>query len=250
VTTRALITNMDQPLGGSVGNILEVREAINVLDPRTIKSQSGTYVRAADEVRDLALVHVASMLCMVHKAPSFAAAYAQAKSKLEDGSALDSFAHMVEAQGGDVGFLRAPDEHIAANTHSLVTMTSPANGKVRTIDAYKIGMASLALGSGRLHADDPIDPFAGLLLHAKVGDVVSKGDPLYTAIVGFAPQLASASARLDRGVRRAKDAFVIVSQDLHTNQDPLVSYVVDPSDIYSFDHHLDVKVFRNDVKSA
>ena len=159
VTTRALITNMEQPLGASVGNVLEVREALFVLNPRK-STLDGAYARAAEEVRELAVVHVASMLCMVGRAPSFAQAHTMASKNLKDGAAYDTFLSMVDAQGGDLAFCNAPDAYIAANTHSLITMTSPTSGKVKAIDAYKIGMASLALGSGRLHADDPIDHFA------------------------------------------------------------------------------------------
>jgi len=79
---------------------------------------------------------------------------------------------------------------------------------------------------------------------------VNKGDPLYTASVGFGPKMAPAGARLERGSKRAKDAFVLTSQELPVQNDPLVSYMVDPHDIYSFDHGLDIRVFRGASAAA
>ena len=96
-----------------------------------------------------------------------------------------------------------------------------------------------------MHAGDPIDPFAGILLHAKVGEVVKAGEPIFTANVGSTALLGmSPAARLEQGSKRAREAFMITDPTKHCSPDPLVSYVVDKSDIYTFDpQKLDMKCF-------
>jgi len=244
VRTRALITNMEQPLGCAVGNFLEVREAIDVLDPKALLRRN-PLPGSLDEVRDLALTLVAAMQCMAEMTTSFSEAYSAAEAKLHDGSAFDVFLQMVELQGGDPRVLLNADTHLAKHTHASVVVTAQKPGRIRAIDSLKIGMASLSLGSGRLHAGDPIDPFAGLLLHVKVGDTVKPGDALFTVNVGAMNLLGmSPSARMEQGSRRAKDAFVMTDPSKHCSPDPLISYVVDKSDIYTFDpQKLDIKCF-------
>jgi len=246
VRTRALITNMEQPLGSAVGNFLEVREAVDVLDPKALLRRNPP-LPSLEEVRDLALSLVAAMQCMAGMSGSFAEAYSNAEVKLLDGSAFDLFLQMVELQGGDPRILLSADEHMEQNTHSTLVVRAQKEGRVRAIDSLKIGMASLSLGSGRLRAGDPIDSFAGLLLHVKVGDVVKAGEPIFTANVGSSELLGvSPTERLEQGSRRAREAFLITDPMKHCSPDPLVSYVVDKTDIYTFDpQKLDLKCFSD-----
>ena len=245
VRTRALITNMDQPLGSAVGNFLEVREAVDVLDPKALL-RSYPPSPALQEVQDLALCLVASMQCMAGNCDSYSEAHSNAQAKLADGSAFDIFLQMIEFQGGDPRAVLNANEHLKKSTHSTLLVTAPKEGRIRAIDSLKIGMASLALGSGRLHAGDPIDPYAGIILHVKVGDLVKPGDPLFTCYVGNVDLLGmSPSIRLERGSKRAEHAFNITDPNKHCAPDPLVSYLVDTTDIYTFDpQKIDIKYFK------
>lgn len=269
VNTRALITNMEQPLGANVGNFVEVMEAVQVLNPVHYASLPSNSTISVGEVRELALVEVAAMLCISNAVKSFKEAYNMAEEKLNNGEAFRKFLKMVQMQQGDVTCLLGKHEteaYLEKNTYGSITITSNRDGKVKSIDAYKIGMASISLGCGRSRVDDRIDPFAGITLHAKVGDFIRKGDALFTCRVGFNASGSSAfvkerakgtarenssmpalftapQIRLERGVKRAREAFHLCDPHEHASPDLLVSYVVDDHDIYSFDQALDVSCF-------
>ena len=246
VKTRALITSMEQPLGVAVGNFVEVREAVDVLDPSAPSRRSQKYMDNLRSVRELALTQVAAMLCMSGQSSSFQEAHARAERKLEDGSALDLFGHMIEMQGGDPRVLAACDEHLEKNTHSSIVVRAPRDGRIKVVDAFRVGMSSLALGCGRLHADDPIDPIAGIQVHVKVGDVVHRGDALMTVSVGHADVPGyTPTQRLERGAKRAREAIAMCAVEQHVVAEPLILYVVDQHDIFTYDPaNLDVARFQ------
>ncbi len=161
----ALLTDMESPLGRTVGNALEVVEAIDVL------SGGGP-----PDVRETSLAIAARMIHLAGLEPVPAAALVRAEAVLTDGSALGVFERFVAAQGGDAAAVRDPSRlPRAANTREVV---SPRPGHVVAIDALEIGLASLGLGAGRTTVDDPIDPAVGLEIVAPVGAAVSAGDPL------------------------------------------------------------------------
>ncbi len=151
--TVALVTAMDSPLGRSVGNALEVREALEVL------AGGGDA-----ELRDVS-VRVAAEMCRlagVDRDPAEAIA---------DGTALAKFERMLAAQGGRLaeGLPVAPVQ---------VALPAPASGWVEAIDALEVGYASVELGAGRLRKGEPIDHAAGIVIELQVGDRVESGKPL------------------------------------------------------------------------
>ncbi len=156
VRTRALITDMATPLGGTAGNALEVRESVEVL------AGGGP----ADVV-ELTLSLAREMLT--------AAGFPDADpaKALADGSAMDHWRRMITAQGGD------PDAELptAREQH---TVTVPASGIVTRLDAYAVGLAAWRLGAGRARKEDPVQAGAGIEMHAKPGDPVTAGRPLMT----------------------------------------------------------------------
>jgi pyrimidine-nucleoside phosphorylase len=162
---RALITNMEHPLGRAVGGALEVREAIDVLrgggPPDTVEltrelgaemALLGGAVATLDEGR-LALSRV-----------------------LADGSALDLFSRLIEAQGGDPLVCDLPERLPAAR--ELATVTAPREGYVSAIGPREVARAALEVGAGRRVQEDRIDPAAGVLLRVAVGEHVMAGQPL------------------------------------------------------------------------
>lgn len=240
VPTRALITNMEQPLGSAVGNFLEVREACEVLRRPLLLNSTECAEKHANnpilETQDLALSMAAALLCMAGKATTYSQAYQLAEAKLSNGEAYAKFLEMVAAQGGNTAVFADLDAHLVENTHSTEVVRATRDGRVQMIDSVKIGMASLALGSGRLHAGDPIDPYAGLCLHVKVGDLVKEGDALFTATVGKREvQSLSPVARLAAGSRRASDAFKLCASTTHCFPGSLIAFIVDNNDICVFD---------------
>ena len=159
---RAVITNMDQPLGIAVGNALEVQEAID-----TLKGHG------PEDFVDLVLELGAHLLVMCKKAPNDAKAKALLRSKIESGEAYERFERFVVAQGGKLESLdRLPS---VKKKHALV---ADRDGYVHGMDAEAVGLAAMKLGAGRETKEQEIDLAVGITMAAKVGDRVKKGDPL------------------------------------------------------------------------
>lgn len=160
----AVITNMDIPLGNSVGNSLEVIEAI-----KTLKGEGES------DLTDVCLTLAAQMLCMV-TGENEKACYAMAKGAIGDGSALNKLCEMISAQGGNAGVV--DDFSLFKQPKHTVEISSEREGYIEHTDAEKIGLASVILGAGREKKGDPIDSSTGIVLKKKTGDRVEKGDTL------------------------------------------------------------------------
>ncbi|MBW8486908.1 thymidine phosphorylase [Actinomadura parmotrematis] len=156
LTTVALLTAMDRPLGAAVGNAIEVAESVEVLAGGGPADVVELTVALAREMLDAAGV--------AGKDPADA---------LRDGSAMDAWRTMISAQGGD------PDAPLpaAAETHVI---TAPAAGVLTRLDAFGVGVAAWRLGAGRARKEDPVSFGAGVTCHAKPGDAVAAGQPLLT----------------------------------------------------------------------
>ncbi|WP_030912499.1 thymidine phosphorylase [Streptosporangium amethystogenes] len=157
VNTVALLTAMDRPLGLTVGNALEVTESVEVLAGGGPADVVELTVRLAREMLQAAGLSGG-------KDPERA---------LADGSAMDAWRRMISAQGGD------PDAPLPRATESM-EITAPASGVLSRLDAYGVGLAAWRLGAGRERKEDPVSFGAGIVLHAKPGDLVREGQPLMT----------------------------------------------------------------------
>ncbi|WP_314172214.1 thymidine phosphorylase [Streptomyces winkii] len=156
VRTRALLTDMDTPLGATVGHSLEVRESVEVL------AGGGP----ADVV-ELTLALAREMLAAAGLPD------ADPAKALADGTAMDHWRRMIAAQGGD------PDAVLPSAREKQPVMV-PASGVLTRLDAYAVGLAAWRLGAGRARKEDPVQAGAGIELHAKPGDPVTAGRPLMT----------------------------------------------------------------------
>ena len=166
----ALITAMDEPLGATAGNRLEIIESIEILKGRN-PAESG-FARATE----LTLRLAAEMLTLCGIVRTLPQGLALAEKKLADGSALESFAAMVRAHGGDT---RIIDDYDAMKPAPFVMdVPSPENAFVTKVDADAIGRVVLMLGGGRTRASDAIDHAVGIDSLAKVGAKITKGTPL------------------------------------------------------------------------
>jgi thymidine phosphorylase len=156
VATSALLTNMNVPLGLAIGNANEVRESVEVL------AGGGP-----SDVRALTVALAREMLRHAGQPD------ADVESALDDGRAMDTWRRMISAQGGDPS---APLP-VAKETH---VVTAPRSGVLVEQQALPFGIAAWRLGAGRARAQDPVQHAAGVDLHAKPGDVVTEGQPLFT----------------------------------------------------------------------
>lgn len=165
--TVAHLTRMDVPLGRSAGNWPEVVESIQLLQGHTTGLEDLWHV-----TRALA----GEMIYLGGKAKSPEDGEALATHALLNGHAWKAFETLVEAQGGSLDAIRAPYEREGYEPADV--LEAPVNGHVSDLDALAVGMLTVEMGAGRLAKEDPVDPTAGLVFHAKPGDMVMKGQPL------------------------------------------------------------------------
>jgi pyrimidine-nucleoside phosphorylase len=193
--TVALITAMDNPLGRSVGNALEVQEALDALAGK-----------GDDELVQVSLV-VAREMCWLAEVAM------DPDEALRSGAGREAFLRMLAAQGGRLadGLPVAPVQ---------VPIASPADGYVESIDALAVGLASLELGAGRVRKEDKVDHAAGLVIDAPVGSKVRVGDPLVTVharskelVDRVTPRLEKAWRLADHEVKRPPHVLARVDKD-------------------------------------
>lgn len=165
--TRAILTDMDQPLGLAVGNALEVKEAIATLNGEG----------PADFV-ELVLEAASIMLEQAKIAKDSDEAKTMVKKAIEDRSGLKKLAEMIDAQGGDASYIFHPEKFPMASKQ--VPVYAEKTGYVHRIDSLSIGLSAMRLGAGRATMEDVIDMSSGIVLAKKVGDRVEKGDLLAT----------------------------------------------------------------------
>jgi pyrimidine-nucleoside phosphorylase len=169
VRTQALITDMNQPLGHTVGNSLEVLECIKIL--------RGESSARAMPVRELSVELTARMVQQAGLESSIEVARTRVNGLLRSGHALELFRKNVEAQGGDPRVCDDP-EKLLNLTAKAVRIESSSNGFVTSIDTFAIGNAVAALGGGRVRIEDAIDPAVGYAVEAGLGDELKQGDVL------------------------------------------------------------------------
>ncbi len=177
VNTVALVTAMDIPLGLTAGNALEVRESIEVLAGGGPSDVIELTVLLAQEMLELAGI----------KGADPAAA-------LKNGKAMDVWRQMISAQGGD------PDARLPVAKEKL-TITAHSTGTVLSMDAMKVGLAAWRLGAGRSRQGEEVQAGAGIEIHAKPGDNVKNGAPLFTLHTDTPAAFARAQESLVDSVR-------------------------------------------------
>jgi pyrimidine-nucleoside phosphorylase len=191
----ALITDMEQPLGRTAGNALEVREAVEVL-------RGG----GPADVRSLTLALTARMCLLAGVATDAAAAERDLAAHLDDGRALAAFRDMVAAQGGDIRVADDPGA-VLPTAAVMESLSASADGWVAGVDAEIIGRVVLQLGAGRRRSDDVIDPAAGVDRLVQCGDRVRRGDTLMR-LQAATPDLIAAVRDAARSAVRLADAPV------------------------------------------
>ena len=162
----ALISDMNQPLGRAVGNALEVKEAIATLHG---KGPEDFYLHCLEVA--------AQMLLMAGVADDMETAKQAFATSIERGEAFAEFRKLINAQGGNVELIDHPERLPIAPV--IQTISSPSSGYLSELNAREVGLTAVELGAGRLKKGDPIDHSVGMVLFAKVGQGLEKGQPLF-----------------------------------------------------------------------
>lgn len=180
----AVITNMDIPLGSNIGNALEIKEVVNILNNK-----------GDNQLRELCLVLSATILSISYDW-TYEEAYKKAEQSLNDGSAYKKFIEFVNAQGGNTDFTTLP---VAKKS---LEIKAKKDGYIQSFDSRIVGESAVLLGAGREKKTDTIDYGAGIVLYKKTGDKVSVGETI--AIL-----YAENDKRLENGEKLFNTSFTI-----------------------------------------
>jgi pyrimidine-nucleoside phosphorylase len=180
---RAVLSDMNQPLGQAVGNAVELREALDTL-------RGG----GPADFRRHCLVIASQMVLLAGKFQSEETAVDHLEQLLDGGQALGKFREWISAQGGDVAYVDEPSQLPRAGL--IEEVPAPRSGFVAGVDAREVGLASMMLGGGRARKGDRIDHAVGIVLQAKIGDQVDKGQPLLVIHANDGAKLSGARQRL------------------------------------------------------
>ncbi len=185
---RAVITDMNQPLGRAVGNALEIEECVESLKGN-----------GPDDLMAVTYRLGAEMLVMGQRASDIASAERILQRTLASGQALEKFREMVAAQGGDPEVADDPKSRLAQARHRI-ELTADRDGYLAGMDVREIGLAGVALGCGRLRMEDRVDPAVGFIFHGRLGEKVSDGQCLVEILANDLALGAEVKNRLARAV--------------------------------------------------
>lgn len=191
---RAMLTDMNQPLGLMVGNTLETQECIQIMQGDD---------RAKDLI-DLTVALTVEMMDVASPLKDWDATQKRVRDALLGGQALDVFRKMVEAQGGDAEVCDAPTK-VMPVAHEVTDFVAQSSGFITHMDTQQIGVAGVELGGGRKKKEDDIDHAVGFVFHKKLGDYVEKGESI--ASIHF-----NDAARYEAALKRLKPAIVFGEQ--------------------------------------
>ena len=161
----ALITDMEQPLGRAVGNALEVKEAIETLQGK-----------GPEDITKLCIELGANILCLSESVNSIEEGRKKLEQVIQSGAAIERLKEFVRQQQGDTKQVDNPN--FLPQAQFTLEINSPQEGYISTLDAMQIGLVSLKLGAGRATKEDTIDLSAGIYLHKKIGEKVTKNECL------------------------------------------------------------------------
>lgn len=165
-SVKAILTDMDRPLGHAIGNALEIREVID-----TLKGHG------PEDLTHECIIMAAHMLVLSHMC-DYETALNRVQQALDSGVALERLRLMVDAQGGDSRVI--DDESILTIGQFTYDVIAPQDGYITHMNTEQCGIASVMLGAGRTVKDGPIDYSAGIVMHKKTGDAVRMGERIAT----------------------------------------------------------------------
>lgn len=191
----AVITNMDIPLGSNVGNALEIKEVVDILNNNGDR-----------QLRELCLVLSATILSISY-GWDYEYAYNKAENALVDGSALNKLKELVSAQGGNTQMI--DDTDLLPKCDKSLEIKANQNGFIQSIDSRIVGESAVLLGAGREKKTDNIDYGAGIMLYRKTCDKVSVGDTI-------AVLYAESDEKLKKAEKHFNTSFIIGAEKPET----------------------------------
>ena len=195
-SVKAVLTDMDRPLGHAIGNALEIREVID-----TLKGHG------PEDLTHECLIMAAHML-VLSQICDYETALSRVQEALNSGAALERLRMMIDAQGGDSSVL--DDESLLAIGKFTYEVTAPQEGYITHMNTEQCGIASVMLGAGRTVKDGPIDHSAGILMHKKTGDAVTAGESIATMYASDESLLANACKTYLESITFGKTAPIVV----------------------------------------
>ena len=186
--TVALLTAMDRPLGRACGNALEVEEAIEALRGR-----------GPADLMEVTYALAAEMLALVGAAPDLIEARRRLEEAVTSGRALETFARVIEAQGGNPAVV--DDPAVLPQARAVEVFRAERGGRVERVEPRRIGRAIVELGGGRATLEDSIDPTVGFVVTVKPGDVVRAGEPIASVFARDRSGVALGMAALREAVK-------------------------------------------------
>lgn len=178
-SVKAILTDMDRPLGHAIGNALEIREVID-----TLKGHG------PEDLTHECIIMAAHMLVLSHIC-DYETALNRVQQALDSGGALERLRLMIEAQGGDSRVI--DDESILTIGQFTYDVIAPQDGYIIHMNTEQCGIASVMLGAGRTVKDGPIDYSAGIVMHKKTGDAVRMGERIATLYASDESLLSNAA---------------------------------------------------------
>jgi len=198
--TRALITDMNQPLGQAVGNALEVKEAIMILQGE--QGVEDTSLVSADLIK-VSKTLACQMLILGGLYRTEKEAFLQLDRVLKNGEALKRLMRMITAQGGKAEVVNNP--HLLPQASRTVPASAPCSGYITAMATEEMGLTALLLGAGRVKKGDPIDPAVGFWMQKRLGDWVEKGEELAIFYINNENNLNEARQKFLDAITISKD---------------------------------------------
>jgi thymidine phosphorylase len=185
--TVALLTAMDRPLGRACGNALEMEEAIE-----------GLRGSGPPDLMEVTYALAAEMLVLVRAAPGLRDARALLQEAVASGRALETFARVIEAQGGNPAVIEDPG--VLPQAQAVEVYRAEASGVVSAVEPRRIGRAIIELGGGRQAVEDAVDPTVGFVITVKPGDPVRAGEPIASIFAKDEAGIAIGTAALREAI--------------------------------------------------
>ncbi len=200
----ALVTDMNQPLGNAVGNALEVREAIEIVQGKH-----------AGDLRTVSFSIASQLLLLSELSTTPAEAMAQLEDAISTGKAAEKLTAMIEAQGGNPKVVE--DINLLPKVQEKVIVKAPSAGYIFALNTEEIGMAAMLLGAGRAKKEDEIDKAVGIWMKKRLGEAVQQGEPLAEFHINDPKNKDEAIDRFTRAVTIAENP---------TQKEPLIYQII------------------------
>ncbi len=205
----AVLTDMSSPLGYAIGNWVEIKECVEIMNPELKESP------LSDDLLEVTLYLAGAMLMLADKCSSIDDGIKLANEKLENGECFKKFIDLVEMQGGDITLINDMGKYPKAQHEDSII--AEYDGYIEKLDALTFGLAAVNLGCGRKTVDDKIDYSSAILLNKKIGYSVGKGDVICTILGESKHKVKAAKEALIKGI--------VISETRHKEKSKIIEVI-------------------------